>query len=108
MNDDSERARVSSKTALSQPLEAGRSRSYSRPLVLFVITVFTVFRAGAMQEAGPDGAIRLLSGWKFAVPLLSILLAHEFGHFIAALLHSRACSSGRCSPSCSEMALTAS
>jgi membrane-associated protease RseP (regulator of RpoE activity) len=26
-------------------------------------------------------------GWRFAVPLLAILLAHEFGHYVAARLH---------------------
>src|SRR5688572_30026696 len=29
----------------------------------------------------------LLDGWTFAVPLMSILLAHEFGHFIAGRIH---------------------
>jgi len=29
----------------------------------------------------------LTKGWTFAVPLLTILLAHEFGHFIAARIH---------------------
>jgi membrane-associated protease RseP (regulator of RpoE activity) len=31
--------------------------------------------------------VRLLGGWEFAVPLLTILLFHEFGHYIAARLH---------------------
>jgi membrane-associated protease RseP (regulator of RpoE activity) len=41
-------------------------------LVLFVLTVVSVF---------------VTRGWAFAVPLLSILLAHEFGHYFAARYH---------------------
>jgi membrane-associated protease RseP (regulator of RpoE activity) len=41
-------------------------------LVLFVLTVVSVF---------------VTQGWKFAVPLLAILLAHEFGHYFAARYH---------------------
>jgi membrane-associated protease RseP (regulator of RpoE activity) len=39
---------------------------------LFVLTVVSVF---------------VTKGWRFAVPLLAILLAHEFGHYIAARYH---------------------
>src|SRR5688572_15820479 len=41
-------------------------------LVLFVLTVVSVF---------------VTQGWQFAVPLLVILLAHEFGHYFAARYH---------------------
>jgi membrane-associated protease RseP (regulator of RpoE activity) len=41
-------------------------------LLLFVLTVVSVF---------------VTNGWKFAVPLLAILLAHEFGHYFAARYH---------------------
>ncbi len=34
-----------------------------------------------------DGAETLAGGWRFAVPLMAILYAHEFGHYIAARLH---------------------
>jgi membrane-associated protease RseP (regulator of RpoE activity) len=57
---------------------------------MFLTTVGTVFWAGAYQVAQPgdvfDGKL-LVQGWVFAVPLLAILLAHEFGHYIAARLH---------------------
>ncbi len=58
-------------------------------LALFIATVFSVFYAGQFWVDQPNlnGWQRLLSGWKFAVPLLSILVAHEFGHYIAARLH---------------------
>ena len=64
------------------------------PLVLFVATVLSVFVAGSMQTypAGWDvsvwGVLRNLpSGWSFAVPLMAILLSHEFGHYFAARYH---------------------
>ncbi len=59
-------------------------------LGLFLVTVVTVFGAGAVQVATPEDKLDmhlLLKGWIFAVPLLAILLAHEFGHYIAARIH---------------------
>jgi membrane-associated protease RseP (regulator of RpoE activity) len=53
-------------------------------LVLFVLTVVSVFYAG-MDEAFTRAS--LLHGAQFCSALLGILLAHEFGHFIAARLH---------------------
>jgi len=58
--------------------------------LLFVATAVSVFQAGA--PGVPVSSWRewvqvLLSGWTFAVPLLAILLCHEFGHYIAARLH---------------------
>jgi membrane-associated protease RseP (regulator of RpoE activity) len=46
--------------------------------VLFVATVFSVFLTGAKVWG---------DGLAFAIPLLSILLTHEFGHFVAARIH---------------------
>jgi membrane-associated protease RseP (regulator of RpoE activity) len=61
---------------------------------LFVLTVLSVFFTGTLYTAPPkpdEGLLtvltRLHEGWPFAVPLLAILLAHEFGHYIAARLH---------------------
>jgi membrane-associated protease RseP (regulator of RpoE activity) len=67
-------------------------------LVLFVLTIFSVLLAGALYDySGPVSddffvmAGYLLSnlwrGWPFAVSLLAILLAHEFGHYLAARYH---------------------
>lgn len=40
------------------------------------------------MDAGFIGLLRALpQGWRFAVPLLTILLCHELGHYIAARLH---------------------
>ena len=73
--------------------------NWQRHLVLFLLTVASVFFAGAQMEAGPPpagsdaaGAMLFLiknlpAGWPFAVPLLAILLCHEFGHYFAAMWH---------------------
>lgn len=65
-------------------------------LILFAVTVYTVFLAGANWST--LGAERswwkdltdpgfLARGTSFAVPLLAILITHEFGHFFAARRH---------------------
>ena len=70
-------------------------------LVLFVLTVFSVLLAGALYDySGPVSEdawlmiqyvlANLLQGWPFAVSLLAILLAHEFGHYLAARYHRSA------------------
>lgn len=63
--------------------------------ILFVLTALSVLVTGAFYEhkdlhpvTDPRGFLRALpSGWTFAVPLLSILLVHELGHFFAARYH---------------------
>lgn len=69
--------------------------SYRRPVILFIATVVSVFLAGARYAASPEAPLGtwtdvvsvMLSGWTFAVPLMAILLVHEFGHYFAARLH---------------------
>ena len=67
-------------------------------LLLFVITLFSVLLSGAIYAyEGPlpddmlDAVWTLLSnlhlGVPFAVSLLAILLAHEFGHYLAGRYH---------------------
>jgi membrane-associated protease RseP (regulator of RpoE activity) len=68
----------------------------STNIVLFVLTVFSVMFAGA-QAVGEMPAdfggqvmfwIRsILSGWPYALSLMSILLAHEFGHYLMSRHH---------------------
>jgi Peptidase family M50 len=71
----------------SEPLKYGLN------LLLFALTVPSVFLAGTtlvdptIAQALPKRFLELWRGWPFAVPLLSILLAHEFGHYIAARVH---------------------
>ena len=72
-------------------------------LVLFILTVFSVLLAGTLYDyAGPVSndffvianylLLNLWRGWPFAVSLLAILLAHEFGHYLAARYHKSAVS----------------
>ncbi len=65
-------------------------------IILFILTVLSVLLAGASpasgQPSGPVGQLigllqSLLTGWPFAVSLLSILLAHEFGHYLMSRYH---------------------
>ena len=68
---------------------------WRKNLVMFLATVLSVFVTGTLY-ANPKldpfgdtlGLLRALpSGYRFAVPLLAILLFHEFGHFFAARYH---------------------
>lgn len=62
---------------------------WRKNLLLFSLTVWSVFEAGRMNVAtgAHPEATPLYAGWTFAVPLLVILLAHEFGHYLAARRH---------------------
>lgn len=62
--------------------------------LLFAATVVSVFLTGALyasprlaDEPWPVILRAIPGGWPFAVPLLAILLTHEFGHYIAARVH---------------------
>jgi len=68
-------------------------------LVLFIFTLISMIFAGALYSYNgplPDDQGELLltilrslpSGIPFALSLLSILLAHEFGHYIAGRIHN--------------------
>ncbi len=76
------------------------------PLVLFLATLASTFYVGAGQALrrtpwdifeqrraeGVETALRaflwaLARGWTFALPLLVILLCHEFGHYLMARRH---------------------
>ncbi len=70
-------------------------------LGLFILTLFSVLFAGALYNYdGPIDGDALTSithilrnignGWPFAVSMLGILLAHEFGHYLAARYHKTA------------------
>ena len=67
-------------------------------LILFVLTLFSVIFAGALYAydgPAPESTIDLLqkilsalpTGIPFAISLLAILLAHEFGHYLAGRYH---------------------
>ena len=65
-------------------------------ILLFVMTILSVMLTGAQfsdidvstfSEASLGGLVRfIIQGWPFAVSLLAILLAHEFGHYIVGRL----------------------
>jgi len=65
-------------------------------IILFVLTVFSVMLAGATPE-GPlptsfGGQLlamfkSIFTGWPFALSMLGILLAHEFGHYLMSRYH---------------------
>jgi membrane-associated protease RseP (regulator of RpoE activity) len=70
----------------------------STNIVLFILTLMSVMFAGVMYSyqgtlpTDPLGQIwtlilNLWQGWPFAVSLLSILLAHEFGHYFVGRFH---------------------
>jgi membrane-associated protease RseP (regulator of RpoE activity) len=64
-------------------------------LLLFIATCFTTTIAGALMVVPDDGkadAMRwvlthLAKGLPFSVPLMTILLVHEMGHYITARIH---------------------
>ncbi len=85
---------------VSSPPESDRNAplpplTWRKNVVMFALTVVSVFVTGTLYvnpKVDPFhdvmGLIRALpSGAAFAVPLLSILLFHEFGHFFAARYH---------------------
>lgn len=80
---------------LSAP-EAPEASRWRMHLALFGLTALTVLHAGAAaQSMGDERSMFrqlldpafLAHGASFAVPLLAILVTHEFGHYFAAKLH---------------------
>ena len=69
-------------------------------IVLFILTVLSVMLVGAQQSVAPTspgvlGQIiafiqSMLTGWPYALSLMSILLAHEFGHYFISRHHKTA------------------
>jgi membrane-associated protease RseP (regulator of RpoE activity) len=70
-------------------------------LGLFILTIFSVLLAGTiygysgpLPDNLPEMLITLskniLVGWPFALSMLGILVAHEFGHYLAARHHKTA------------------
>jgi membrane-associated protease RseP (regulator of RpoE activity) len=73
-----------------------RSPRVSVNIILFVLTVLSVMLVGAQpvgdMPSDPIGqfwfmAQSMLSGWPYALSLMSILLAHEFGHYLMSRHH---------------------
>ncbi len=70
---------------LHQPL---RIRRVGLPLVLFIATWISTFMAGVI-DAGPQASWSeaIIRGLMYAVPLMTILICHEMGHFVQAWRH---------------------
>ncbi|HMJ15028.1 MAG TPA: site-2 protease family protein [Polyangiaceae bacterium] len=85
---DAARALSPRLESLAPASEAPIQFDWRKNAILFGLTVVSVFYVGHMwiPDAAP-GVAGWVSGWTFAVPLLVILLFHEFGHYIAARLH---------------------
>jgi membrane-associated protease RseP (regulator of RpoE activity) len=64
--------------------EAPRRKPWLQ-VYLFLATVGCVFYAGTQWSS--EEHVPLWRGWTFAVPLLGILLCHEFGHYVFARRH---------------------
>ena len=63
-------------------------REWRTPIILFVLTSLSTLWVGAQMEGVADPSIRTLwQGWTFAVPLMTILVSHEMGHYVAGRLH---------------------
>jgi membrane-associated protease RseP (regulator of RpoE activity) len=65
--------------------EVPSARSFVLSVVLFVLTFLSTTYVGS-QSSG-DAVPRFWSGLSYSVPLMSILLCHELGHYIAARVH---------------------
>ena len=60
-----------------------RQRRWRLPLLLFVATCLSTLFAGAGMVDG-EGFPAILAGLRYAVPVMTILLCHEMGHFLQA------------------------
>jgi hypothetical protein len=72
-------------------------------LLFFLATLFSVLFTGAAMEPGSaanasflfqlkDSLFHIWRGWPFAASLMAILVAHEFGHYLAGRYHKTAVS----------------
>jgi membrane-associated protease RseP (regulator of RpoE activity) len=78
------------QTLVEKPAaKAAAGQRIRTPALLFAATCLSVLWTGAAMHEGraPATLAELWTGWLYAVPLMSILLCHEFGHYIAARVH---------------------
>lgn len=73
----------------AEALPRSRHASTVKAAVLFVVTLLSTLWTGARytSASAPSSLGELWSGWTFALPLMTILLCHELGHYVAARLH---------------------
>jgi membrane-associated protease RseP (regulator of RpoE activity) len=68
---------------------ARQKSQWALPLILMALTFLSTFYVGAAQilKRPPESPEELATGWVFSLPLMGILMAHEFGHFFAGVYH---------------------
>jgi membrane-associated protease RseP (regulator of RpoE activity) len=74
----------------ADPPRAVRSVGVVTPALLFVATCLSVLWTGSLMTnewRSPVTLGELAGGWVYALPLMSILLCHELGHYVAARIH---------------------
>lgn len=74
----------------ADPPRAVRSVGVVTPALLFVATCLSVLWTGSLMTnewRSPVTLAELAGGWVYALPLMSILLCHELGHYVAARIH---------------------
>ncbi|RLB50294.1 MAG: site-2 protease family protein, partial [Deltaproteobacteria bacterium] len=66
-----------------------RNTQWGLPLLLMALTFASTLYVGAGMVLGHPATslMELATGWVFCVPLMAILMAHEFGHFFAGKYH---------------------
>ena len=66
-----------------------RKTRWALPVTLLLLTFASTLYVGAGMVLGraPESAAEMLRGWVFSLPLMGILISHEFGHFFAGLAH---------------------
>ena len=66
-----------------------RNTQWGLPLLLMALTFASTLYVGAGMVLGHPATslMELATGWVFSVPLMAILMAHEFGHFFAGKYH---------------------
>ena len=65
-----------------------QKNQWATPIVLVLLTFASTLYVGAQMSGHQVTHVSdLRFGWTFSVPLMAILLAHEFGHFIAGKRH---------------------
>jgi membrane-associated protease RseP (regulator of RpoE activity) len=66
-----------------------RNTQWGLPLLLMALTFASTLYVGAGMVLGhaATSLMELATGWVFCVPLMAILMAHEFGHFFAGKYH---------------------
>ncbi|MGW8256689.1 MAG: site-2 protease family protein [Thermoguttaceae bacterium] len=76
-----------------QPAPIKRKRRLRLPLMLFIATCLSTLLAGMQSDVDSQHlAQALIQALKYAVPLMTILVCHEMGHFLQARRYGVDCS----------------